>query len=76
MLPRNIFSLGDLASFSYDSKLLTSPEFESVFALDLPTDTRKHLECKLFLMEKKYEFFTYRTDLGWRCEFDVARDRG
>ena len=75
MLPRSILSLGDLVSFCYDSKLLTSPEFESAFTLNLPTDTKKHMECRLFLMERKYEFFTYRTDSGWRFGFDVARDR-
>ena len=75
MLPRNILSLGDLASFCYDSKLLTGDEYESAFALNLPTDTRRHMECRLFLMEKKYEFFTYRTDTGWRIGFDVARNR-
>ena len=75
MLPRSILSLGDLVSFCYDSKLLTSPEFESAFTLNLPTDTKKHMECRLFLMEKEYEFFTYRADSGWRFGFDVARDR-
>ena len=75
ILPRSILSLGDLVSFCYDSKLLTSPEFESAFTSNLPTDTKKHMECRLFLMEKKYEFFTYRTDSGWRFGFDVARDR-
>ena len=74
MLPRSVLSLGDLASFCYDSRLLAGDEYESVFASSLPTDTRRHMECRLFLMEKKYEISTYRSDLGWRFGFDVARD--
>ena len=74
MLPRCILSLGNLVSFCYNSKLLTSCEFESVFTLNLPMDTKKHMECRLFLMEKEYEIFTYRADSRWQFEFDVVRD--
>jgi hypothetical protein len=72
-LPRNIFCLGDLVSFCYDSKLLTDRDYASVFELNKPSDTKMHLECKVFLKEDKYAFRV--RDEGeehWRAGFDVA----
>ena len=67
-LPRAILSLADLISYCYDSKLLTGSEYESVFTLNRPIDTRRHMESRLFLMEEKYEFHA----VGWRVRFDEA----
>jgi len=74
MLPRSILSLGDLISFCYDSKLLASAEYEHVFALNRPTDTRRHMESRLFLKEERYKFHTYETSSGWRTGFDMVRE--
>jgi Protein of unknown function (DUF3433) len=74
-LPRNIVCLGDLVSFCYDSKLLTDQDYASVFELNRPSDTKRHLECKVFLKGDKYEFLVrdQGEDGCWRAGFDVAK---
>jgi hypothetical protein len=72
-LPRNILALGDLVSFCYDSQLLTNQDYASVFELNRPSDTKTHLECKVFLKEDKYVFRVREQGEGhWRAGFDVA----
>ena len=75
-LSRPFMGLVDLISYSYDSSLLNDPN--SLFNLDKKTDTRKHIECRLFLAEKKYCFADDKAggDGGQRVGFDVLKEKG
>jgi hypothetical protein len=73
-LPRPFAGLVDLISYSYHSSLLNDPN--SLFNLDKKTDTRKHMECRLFLAEKRYCFTDDKAGGGQHVGIDVLGEKG